>query len=70
MAFTVTLRCANCEKRETHDHWNDFIGWFTIRGVGGRNGDHYDWMCSELCGASWLMRRQFEREQAETANAR
>ena len=59
--MTVTLTCAYCERRETQEQPWHFPGWYKILEEDGclQGND----VCSEECGASWLMRRQLERER-------
>ena len=55
--MTVTLTCSFCGRQETHSNELFFAGWFTIS-----SKVEVIQVCSEECGAAWLMRRQLERE--------
>lgn len=61
--MAVTLSCAGCEKRETHDHRWQWVGWFILT-------DHADmlneWhLCSFYCLGLWALREEGFRRHAK-----
>ena len=66
--MTITLTCSFCGRRETRTDNPEFPGWYWIipHWVTPQEGHlQRKNVCSEECGASWLMRRQLERERVK-----
>ena len=57
--MTITLTCAFCGRQEAREYYAEFTGWYFISMPYGEISQK--WVCSEECGASWLMQR-VERE--------
>ena len=59
--MTIILTCAFCKRQETHTEPWSFPGWYKVMAQDGSLQGVF--VCSETCGASWLMRRQLDREK-------
>lgn len=62
--MTVTLTCSFCGQQETQGQPWRFPGWYMV--IPQDLSREAKNVCSEECGASWLLRRQLERERVKT----